>query len=81
MRKNEDRRVVSMEAGDASALDVLPGFIVDEKIDPGTCGVWVSIIADRDQGGVSVPANLLNIVSLTNCGLDVSFVACLAEEN
>ena len=73
--------VVSFDLTEEFDLDSLCAFISESGVDAKTYSVWISLIASRDQGGVTLPPHILTAVRRTSGGVDFSFVSCLGDDS
>ena len=71
--------VVSFDLNENVDLDSLCAFIGESGTDPAKYSVWISLVASADQGGVALPAHVLQAIRRTSGGVDFSFVSCLAD--
>jgi hypothetical protein len=72
--------VVVLELAEDFDIGSLRAFMVECQIDPDTTSVWISLTTSGDQGGVSLPQHVLDIVRRTFCGVDFSFASCLGDD-
>ena len=56
-------------------------YLETESLQPGTYSVRVFIVSSSDYDGVSVQQRILELIRRTSCGIDFSFVACLADND
>lgn len=71
--------VAVLDIDESTDLTQLLDFVGSEKCPRGTYGVWVSLVTSADNGGVSLPEYVLQLIWKAGCGIDFSFVACLAD--
>jgi hypothetical protein len=69
--------VLCFDLNETMDLTPLHKILSGVALNPGTYSVWISLVTSADQGGVAVPAYILDLVRETRCGIDFSFVGCL----
>ena len=74
VRQRESKLIVSFDLDERCNLDLLCKFISESGVDPTTYGVWISVIAELDRGGISLPLNILDVIRRTAGGVDFSFL-------
>ena len=69
--------VLCFDLNETMDLTPLHKILSELALNPGTYSVWISLVTSADQGGIAVPAYILDLVRETRCGIDFSFVGCL----
>lgn len=71
--------VVSIAIVETTDIAPLCKFLQQERVDPGSYMMWISLVTSSDHGGIELPDYVLKLVRLTDCSVGFSFVACLDE--
>lgn len=72
--KNKKRLVIVILLNKKSRVNFFIKIVRENKLNPKQYGIYVSLITDRDNDGVSVPSNVLKIYNKLGGSFDFSFI-------
>lgn len=76
----KNRWVIALELDFRSNYDSLCDFVLAEALPASCYGIWVSLETDRDNDGIHVPENILDLYKKIGGNFDFSFVCTAPEE-